>query len=54
MKQDKQQFKIAIPFEMKRWLASEATKNMRSQTAEILLAIKERMERQKEKDGATA
>jgi hypothetical protein len=46
MNQEKKQFKIAIPSEMKRWLAVEAAKNMRSQSAEILLAVREKMDRQ--------
>lgn len=46
MSNDRKQFKIAIPIEMKRWLAVEAAKNMRSQSAEILVAVRERMERQ--------
>lgn len=46
MSKDRMQFKIAIPTEMKRWLAIEAARNMRSQSAEILVAIRERMERQ--------
>ena len=32
----------------KRWLADEAAKNMRSQTSEIVLALKEKMGRQAE------
>lgn len=47
MSDSKKQFKIAIPLEIKRWLAIEAAKNMRSQSAEILLAIREKMDRQK-------
>ncbi|GEM_PF-2273649 len=46
MSNDRKQFKIAIPLEMKQWLAVEAAKNMRSQSAEILVAVRERMERQ--------
>ena len=45
MKEDRKQFKIAIPLEMKRWLAVEAARNMRSQSAEILLAVREKMDR---------
>jgi len=55
VKEDKKQFKIAIPLEMKRWLAIEAAKNMRSQSAEVLVSIRERMERQeREKSEAPA
>lgn len=55
MTNETKQFKIAIPLEMKRWLAMEAAKNMRSQSAEILVAVREKMERaQNEKSGTTA
>ena len=55
MKEDRKQFKIAIPLEIKRWLAIEAAKNMRSQSAEIILAVREKMERfENEKADATA
>lgn len=42
---ERKQFKIAIPLEMKRWLAVEAARNMRSQSAEILVAVREKMDR---------
>lgn len=51
MTDTRQQFKIAIPTEMKRWLAIEAAKNMRSQSAEILIAIRERMDRTETEKG---
>lgn len=55
MTNDRKQFKIAIPLDMKRWLAVEAAKNMRSQSAEILVAVREKMDRQEnEKSGTTA
>lgn len=54
MNEDRKQFKLAIPFEMKRWLAIQAAQNMRSQSAEVLIAIKEKMERsENEKSGTT-
>lgn len=37
------QFKLNIPENIKEWLALEAKNNMRSQTAEIVLALKEKM-----------
>ena len=40
------QMKIRLPADMKIWLAEQAARNLRSQTAEIILAIRERMERQ--------
>jgi len=46
MAEDRKQFKIAIPQDIKRWVAIEAAKNMRSQTSEILLAVREKMDRQ--------
>lgn len=52
---ERQQFKLAIPVDIKDWLENESAKNMRSQSAEILLAIREKMTRQKdEKSGTTA
>ena len=46
MKQESRQFKINIPYYVKQWLAYQATKNLRSQTAEIILALKEKMGRE--------
>jgi len=40
------QFKVNMPEDVKEWLAKEARQNMRSQTAEIVLALKEKMGRQ--------
>ena len=51
---EKKQFKIALPTDVKRWVAIEAAKSMRSQTAEIILALREKMEAQNEKSGTTA
>lgn len=52
MTEEAKQFKLMVPFDIKRWLAIEAAKNMRSQSSEIIVALKEKMERQeKEKDG---
>lgn len=39
------QMKIRLPKEIKRWLAIEAAKNMRTQSAEVVLALKEKMDR---------
>lgn len=50
-------FKLNIPDEIKEWLAQEAQRNMRSQTSEIVLALKEKMHRQasqNEKGSVTA
>lgn len=55
MTDERKQFKIAIPLEIKRWLAIQAAKNMRSQSSEILVAIRERMQRlENEKSGNPA
>ncbi|MCJ9672917.1 MULTISPECIES: Arc family DNA-binding protein [unclassified Neorhizobium] len=51
---DMRQFKINIPDEVKKWLAEEASRNLRSQTAEIVLALKEKMGRQAETKKADA
>ncbi len=49
------QFKVLLPIEIKRWLAIQAATNMRSQNSEIILALKEKMERlENEKSGTTA
>lgn len=40
------QFKLNIPNDIKDWLADEASRNMRSQTSEIILALKEKRMRQ--------
>lgn len=48
------QFKINLPSEVKHWLAEQAEKNMRSQTSEIILALKEKMSRQSETKKADA
>lgn len=40
------QMKIRLPANIKGWLAEQAARNMRSQTAEIILSIRERMERE--------
>ncbi|TWD55345.1 Arc-like DNA binding dprotein [Agrobacterium vitis] len=39
------QFKLSIPTEIKDWLADRAARNLRSQSAEIILALREKMER---------
>lgn len=40
------QFKLTIPNEIKEWLADRAERNLRSQSAEIILALREKMERE--------
>ena len=42
------QFKLNIPEDVKGWLARQSARNMRSQTAEIILALKEKMSREAE------
>ena len=41
------QVKIKLPVQIKKWVEGEAEKNMRSQSAEIAFALKEKMDRQK-------
>lgn len=45
MEEPKEQIKIVMPQSVKRWIAIQAAMNMRSKTSEIVLAIKEKMER---------
>ncbi len=40
------QFKLILPSDVKIWLEAEAAKNIRSQGAEIVSCLRERMERQ--------
>ncbi|TDX77744.1 Arc-like DNA binding dprotein [Neorhizobium sp. R1-B] len=48
------QFKLNMPQDVKQWLADEAERNLRSQTAEIVLALKEKMHRQSQTKKADA
>lgn len=48
------QVKINIPVDVKAWLSCQAERNLRSLTAEVVLAIREKMETQKEKADAQA
>lgn len=41
---EKKQFKMVLPADVKQWLARTAAKNLRSQSAEIVLALREKME----------
>lgn len=41
---DKKQFKFVMPAEVKRWIAIESAKNLRSQTATVNLILREKME----------
>ena len=40
---EKKQFKMMIPKDVKDWLASQAKKNLRSQSQEVVLALREKM-----------
>lgn len=42
---EKKQFKMNIPEDVKKWLAEQAAENLRSQSNEIILAIREKMQR---------
>ena len=39
------QFKLNLPADVKTWLETQAKNNLRSQGKEIILAIREKMER---------
>lgn len=52
MSSPQRQFKLNIPSDVKDWLAEQADKNLRSQTAEIVLALREKMKRENEKASA--
>lgn len=39
-----QQFKLNIPVDLKRWVAAEAAKSMRSQSAQIIFLLREKMQ----------
>lgn len=39
------QYKMKLPVDVKAWLAEQSAKNLRSQSNEIILAIREKMER---------
>jgi len=54
LKQSDPQMKIRIPPEIKQWLAREAAKNLRTQNAEVVLALKARIAQQNEKSEASA
>lgn len=38
------QIRIRVPADVKRWLEEQATKNLRTQGAEIVIAVRARME----------
>lgn len=40
---EKKQFKMMLPEDVKDWLVTEAKKNLRSQSQEIVLALREKM-----------
>lgn len=39
------QFKLNLPLDVKEWLEAQAASNMRSQGAEIVVSLRERMTR---------
>lgn len=49
---DKKQFKVVLPQDVKDWIAEQARVNLRSQSNEIILAIREKMQRQAGKENA--
>lgn len=48
MKVKKPPFGLRMPDDVKDWVARQAKANMRSQNSEIIVALKEKMERQAE------
>ena len=44
------QFKIKMPCDVKRWIEEQAAQNLRSQSNEIILAIRDKMVRMERKD----
>ena len=53
MPEDRVQFKLNLPENVKAWLACEAARNLRSQSAEVIIALQEKMARRSE-SGAVA
>lgn len=47
-------FGLRMPEDVKQWIEAQATKNMRSQNAEIVFILREAMKAEKEKGEATA
>lgn len=45
MKQDDAQMRIRLPDDVKDWLKKEARKNLRTQNAELVMALMEKMDR---------
>ncbi|WP_244426609.1 Arc family DNA-binding protein [Sinorhizobium sojae] len=45
MKAKKPPFGLRMPEDVKAWVARQAQENMRSQNAEIVMALKEKMDR---------
>jgi hypothetical protein len=48
------QFKVNLPADVKEWLAEQAKVNLRSQTSEIVLALREKMQRENSYEKAPA
>lgn len=46
MKTETTQFKLSLPNDVKQWVEARAAQNMRSQGAEIIFMLKERMQGQ--------
>ena len=54
MSLQQKQFKLNLPSDVKDWIEKEAAQNLRSQTSEIILAVREKMRRETQKAHATA
>lgn len=44
-------FGLRMPSDINEWVEAEAARNLRSKNAEIVMALKEKMERQKKEKG---
>ena len=44
-------FGLRMPSDINKWIEAEAARNLRSKNAEIVMALKEKMERQKKEKG---
>lgn len=51
---EQKQLKINLPADVKNWLKDHARKNLRSQSSEIVLALREKMNTETQKADARA
>ncbi|NSL22890.1 Arc family DNA-binding protein [Agrobacterium tumefaciens] len=48
------QFKLNLPHDIKEWLEEKARQNLRSQNSEVILALREKINRETQKADAQA